>query len=165
MRPVSSAAVAAAAVIIAGAAGCARHTNPGLGDVGPPLIVCGMVLAPGGGESVHVLDLHPVASGGPVSYAPERSALPPEGPFPAGSAVGIVPVVVITARDCARAPVITVEPASAARTVAIARGANGGIAGIALATLPVTTTIRAYRGHRLIGQLTLLRGVPTVSDP
>jgi hypothetical protein len=51
---------------------------------------------------------------------------------------------------------------AAARTLAVARAKNGGIAGLILAqTLNTTIVVRAYRGHHLIGKAT----IPAVAPP
>ena len=51
-------------------------------------------------------------------------------------------------------------PLAAARTLAVARGNNGGIAGLILAqTSNTTIVVRAYRGHHRIGKAT----IPTVA--
>ena len=68
--------------------------------------------------------------------------------------------------NCTHAPVVTVTPTSAARTLAAARGTNGGIAALILAqTSNTTIVVRAYRGHRLIGKVTIPPVVPPAPPP
>jgi hypothetical protein len=94
-----------------------------------------------------------------VARAPAHSVIP----RPAGWGVKSIAMDAITiSTNCAHAPVVTVTPLAAARTLAVARGNNGGIAGLILAqTSNATIVVRAYRGHHLIGKAT----IPTVAPP
>ncbi|MFB9834901.1 hypothetical protein [Actinoallomurus acaciae] len=72
---------------------------------------------------------------------------------------------ILTGAGCTNDPVIVVDPVTAFRTVAVARGRNSGIAGITLAELDdqVPTTVRAYRNGRPAGQIVLDQ--PVTTDP
>jgi hypothetical protein len=75
-------------------------------------------------------------------------------------------VAITISTNCDRAPLVTVTPASAARTLAVVRARNGGIAGLTLAqTSNATIVVRAYRGHRLIGKATIPRVVAPAPPP
>jgi hypothetical protein len=68
--------------------------------------------------------------------------------------------------DCDRAPVVTVPPPGAARALVVARGHNGGIAGLTLAqTTNTAIVMRAYRGHRLVGKVTIPPMAPPPPPP
>ena len=61
---------------------------------------------------------------------------------------------------------VTVTPLGAARALVVARGHNGGIAGLTLAqTTNTTIVVRAYRGHRLVGKVTIPRVAPPPPPP
>jgi hypothetical protein len=147
-------AVAAGTLIAAGVVSSKfqRPTTP------PPITQCGTTLAyTGGGEGFLVVTLRPVASRSVVPSAPRRSLIPrpPHAPSPHGPSYLAV---VLTSYRCADAPVVIVQPASEAWTMAVARGTNGGIAGLTLRTFGRTIVIRAYANHRLAGQVALLHG-------
>lgn len=167
-RPLPAAALLAAALL---AAGCARLGGPGrIGDFYPRDAVCGTRLDFGGGVAPPVVVMRLSAPGTTVADAPGHSVLPPVPPatgpqFPPGRPHNLGALVVIVSRDCARAPVVTVEPVNAARAVVIARGTNGGIAGLTITTSQVTITIRAYEGNRLVGQLALPEGLSPCLPP
>jgi hypothetical protein len=73
---------------------------------------------------------------------------------------------IIISANCDRAPVVTVTPPGAARTLVVAKGHNGGIAGLTLAqTTNTSMVVRAYRGHRLVGKVTIPRVVPLAPPP
>jgi hypothetical protein len=71
-------------------------------------------------------------------------------------------ILILTGTGCKNDPMVVVDPVTAFRTVAVARGRNGGVAAISLAELSdkVPTTVRAYRNGRLVGQIALNRPVP-----
>ena len=119
-----------------------------------PFVVCGTALNYHGQQMETVLWL---SLGGPTrrtASAPKRSAIP--RPATWGVVENRTIYAITTGAKCARAPVVTVKPRAAARTVVVARGSNGGIAGLTLAMVANTTiVVRAYRGRRLIGRLTI----------
>jgi hypothetical protein len=120
---------------------------------------CGTTLYTGVG-ALSPSRLHPV-SGRPGGQVPSRSVLPPAAASrPPGGRVELV----ITG-DCGTAPVVTVRPAGAARTLVVAHGANGGVAGLALATLGQTITVRAYQGGRLVRELPMPEGAAPAGLP
>ena len=98
-----------------------------------------------------------------VAHPPTHSALP----RPAGRGIKSIAMEAITiSANCDRAPVVTVTPLGAARTLAVARGHDSGIAGLTLAqTTNTTIVVRAYRGHRLVGKVTIPRVVPPPPPP
>ena len=98
-----------------------------------------------------------------VAHAPARSVIPRR----AGWGVTNITIDAITiSTNCAHAPVVTVTSAGAARTLAVARGKNGGIAALILAqTSNGAIVVRAYRGHHLIGKVTIPRVVPPAPPP
>jgi hypothetical protein len=104
--------------------------------------------------------LHPV-SGDRSADAPSRSVLPAAAASPPPG--GLLEMVLTG--DCDTAPMVTVRPVDAARTLVIASGTNGGIAGLTLVTFGKTITIRAYRDDRLVGELTLLQGAAPIVTP
>jgi hypothetical protein len=130
-----------------------------------PFLVCGTALNYHGKHMEPVLVL---SLGGPTrraASAPKRSAIPRLATW--GVVKNRNAYAITTRAKCARAPVVTVKPRAAARTVVVARGSNGGIAGLTLAMVANTTiVVRAYRGRRLIGQLTIPRqSAPTPPPP
>lgn len=147
---------AAMTLVTAAAVGCASRS--GADQPGRPLTQCGTTLEEGGGEGdVYLARLRPVSAHPGEPGAPRRSLIPStrqplhlRGPVPK--------VVVLTTDDCADAPVVTVQPADAARTEAVAHGSNGGIAGLILVPSGRTLIVRAYLHGQLIGQVTLLHG-------
>jgi hypothetical protein len=118
-----------------------------------PLIVCGTRLNPVGLPQ-QPLSLTLNARSRVVTGPPRQSAIPP--PALSKKIMILDEAAVIVTMHCQRAPTVTVKPASAARTLVVARGTNGGIAGITLAVVSNTTVVlRAYRGHRLVGRVTV----------
>ena len=149
-----------AAVVTTGATAC----GPGVywcacpsGVV--PLRVCGTFLNRHGSRLEDAMPLPLSARNRRVARAPAHSVIP----RPAGWGVKSIAIDAITiSTNCSHAPVITVTPLAAARTLAVARGNNSGIAGLILAqTSNTTIVVRAYRGHRLIGKAT----IPAVAPP
>ncbi len=130
-----------------------------------PFVVCGTALNYHGKHMETVLLLSLGGPTGRAASAPKRSAIP--RPATWGAVRHRNTYTITTGAKCARAPVVTVKPRAAARTVVVARGSNGGIAGLTLAMVANTTlVVRAYRGRRLIGQLTILRqSAPTPPPP
>ena len=128
-----------------------------------PLVVCGTFVNRHGGRLEPAMPLPLSVRYRRVARAAARSVIP----RPAGWGVRNVTIdAITTSTKCAHAPVVTVTPASAGRTLAVARGTNGGIAALILAqTSNVTIVIRAYRGHRLIGKATIPRVVPPAPPP
>jgi hypothetical protein len=162
-RPVKSAlrtAVLLAAVVTTGATAC----GPGVylcacpsGVV--PLVVCGTFVNRHGSRLEPAVPVPLSARSRRVARVPAHSVIP----RPAGWGVKSIAMDAITiSTNCAHAPVVTVTPLAAARTLAVARGKNGGIAGLILAqTSNTTVVVRAYRGHHLIGKAT----IPAVAPP
>ncbi|HEY3684279.1 MAG TPA: hypothetical protein VGL93_14685 [Streptosporangiaceae bacterium] len=137
-----------AAVLATAATGC----GPGTGSrhIQVRTTICGTTLYTGV-EARAAWPLRPAAGSG---RGPARSVLPAASPTPPpGTGLEMV-----RTGGCADAPVVTVRPARAARTLVVVHGANGGVAGLALATYGRTLTVRAYTGGRLTGELTLPRG-------
>ena len=128
-----------------------------------PLVVCGTVVNRHGGQLESARPLPLSARNRRVAHAPTRSVIP----RPAGWGITNITMDAITiSRACGHAPVVTVTPTSAARTLAVARGTNGGIAALIVAqTANTTIVVRAYRRHRLIGTATITRMVPPVPPP
>jgi hypothetical protein len=128
-----------------------------------PLVVCGTLLNRHGGRLESALPLPLSARNRRVAHVPTRSVIP----RPAGWGVTNITTDAITiSTDCGHAPVVTLTPTSAARTLAVARGKNGGIAALIVAqTSNATIVVRAYRGHRLIGKATITRVVPPAPPP
>jgi hypothetical protein len=128
-----------------------------------PLVVCGTFMNRHGGGLEPAMPLPLSARNRRVAHVPTRSVIP----RPAGWGVTNITMDAITiSTNCARAPVVTVTPASAGRTLAVARGKNGGIAALILAqTSNATIVVRAYWGHRLIGKVTIPRLVPPAPPP
>jgi hypothetical protein len=124
-----------------------------------PLVVCGTFLNRHGSRLEPAVPLPMSARNRRVARAPAHSVIP----RPARWSVKNIAMDAITiSTNCAHAPVVTVTPLAAARTLAVARGNNGGIAGLILAqTSNITIVVRAYRGHRLIGKVT----IPAVAPP
>jgi hypothetical protein len=162
-RPVKSAlrtALLLGAVVTTGATAC----GPGvyLCACPPnvfPLRVCGTFLNRHGSRLEPAMPLPMSARNRRVARAPAHSVIP----RPAHWGVKSIAMDAITiSTNCAHAPVVTVTPLAAARTLAVARGNNGGIAGLILAqTSNTTIVVRAYRGHHLIGKAT----IPAVAPP
>ena len=149
-----------AAVVTTGATAC----GPGVylcacpsGVV--PLRVCGTFLNRHGSRLEPAMPVPMSARNRRVARAPAHSVIP----RPAGWGVKSIAMDAITiSPNCAHAPVVTVAPLAAARTLAVARGKNGGIAALILAqTSNATIVVRAYRGHHLIGKAT----IPAVAPP
>jgi len=130
-----------------------------------PFVVCGTALNYHGKHMEPVLLLSLGGPRGRAASAPKRSAIP--RPATWGAVKDRNTYAITTGATCARAPVVTVKPRAAARTVVVARGSNGGIAGLTLAMVANTTiVVRAYRGRRLIGELTIPRqSVPGTPPP
>lgn len=107
----------------------------------------------------------PTGQGSPV----RQSVIPASMTFAAAMARHLEVVRILTDTGCTNDPVIVVDPVTAFRTVSVARGRNGGIAGITLAQLSdkVPTTVRAYRNAHLVGQIVLNQPVtpPPPSPP
>lgn len=124
-----------------------------------PLRVCGTFLNRHGTRLEPTMLLPLSARNRRVARAPAHSVIP----RPAGWDVKNIAMDAITiSTNCAHAPAVTVTPLAAARTLAVARGNNGGIAGLILAqTSNATIVVRAYRGHHLIGKAT----IPAVAPP
>jgi hypothetical protein len=124
-----------------------------------PLVVCGTFLNRHGSRLEPAMPLPLSTRSRRVARAPAHSVIP----RPAGWGVKNIAMDAITiSTNCAHAPVVTVTPLAAARTLAVARGNNGGIAGLILAqTSNTTIVVRAYRGHHLIGKVT----IPAVAPP
>ena len=124
-----------------------------------PLVVCGTFLNRHGSRLEPAMPLPLSARSRRVARAPAHSVIP----RPAGWGVKNIAMDAITiSTNCAHAPAVTVTPLAAARTLAVARGTNGGIAGLILAqTSNTTIVVRAYRGHHLIGKVT----IPAVAPP
>lgn len=128
-----------------------------------PLMVCGKFLNRDGTRLAPAMNLPLRARARQVAHVPRHSVIP----RPAGWGVKNISMAAITiTTHCDHAPVVTVTPAGAARTLSIARGKNGGIAGLVLAqTSNITIMIRAYRGHHLIGKATIPRVIPARPPP
>jgi hypothetical protein len=128
-----------------------------------PLVVCGKFLNRAGTGLAPAMTLSLRARNHRVAHAPRHSVIP----RPAGWGIKNISMDAITiTTHCDRAPVVTVTPAGAARTLAIARGKNGGIAGLILAqTSNITIVIRAYRDRHLIGKATIPRVIPAAPPP
>jgi hypothetical protein len=128
-----------------------------------PLVACGTVLNRQAGRLEPALPLPLSARNRQVAHAPARPVIPQ----PASWGVTNITIDAISiSTDCAHAPVVTVTPASAARTLAAARADNGEIAALILAqTSDATIVVRAYRGHRLIGKAIIPRVAPPALPP
>lgn len=128
-----------------------------------PVVVCGTFLSRQGPAGEPALRLPLSAKSRRVAHAPLRSVIPRS----AGWGVKSITMNAITiGTSCAHAPVVTVTPVAAARTLAVARGSNGGIAGLTLAqTSNTTIVVRAYRGHYLVGKVTISRVTPPGPPP
>jgi hypothetical protein len=124
-----------------------------------PLKVCGAFLNRHGSRLEPAMPLPMSARNRRVARVPAHSVIP----RPARWGLKSIATDAITiSTNCAHAPVVTVTPLAAARTLAVARGNNGGIAGLILAqTSNTTIVVRAYRGHHLIGKAT----IPAVAPP
>jgi hypothetical protein len=160
VKPALRTALLLAAVVTTGATACA----PGVYTCACPaaylVVVCRTVL------TRYDLTAEPLRLGHRsrrVAHPPTHSALP----RPAGPGIKSIAVNAITiSANCDRAPVVTVTPLGAARTLVVARGHNGGIAGLTLAqTTNTTIVVRAYRGHRLVGKVTIPRVAPPPPPP
>jgi hypothetical protein len=117
-----------------------------------PIIVCGTQLTGRGPEPVPLLSLN--ARTGRVRRTPKRSIIPP--PTTWAAVKNMTVDTITTGAKCTRAPLVTVKPLTAARTLAVARGRNGGIAGLTLAVISNTSiVVRAYLGRHLVGRLTV----------
>jgi hypothetical protein len=128
-----------------------------------PLVVCGTFVNRHGSRLEPATPLPLRAQSRRVANAPTRSLIPRRA---AWSATNITIDAITISTNCAHAPVVTVTPAGAVRTLAVARGNNGGIAALILAqTSNTTIVVRAYRSHRLIGKATIPRVVPPVPPP
>jgi hypothetical protein len=149
-----------AAVVTTGATACA----PGVYTCACPashlVVVCHTVLTRYNMSAVPLRLGHRSRR---VAHPPTHSALP----RPAGRGFKNIAMEAITiSANCDRAPVVTVTPLGAARTLVVARGHNSGIAGLTLAqTTNTTIVVRAYRGHRLVGKVTIPRVVPPAPPP
>jgi hypothetical protein len=128
-----------------------------------PLVVCGTFMNRHGSRLEPAMPLPLSARNRRVARAPAHSVIP----RPAGWGVKSIAMDAITiSTNCAHAPVVTVMPLAAARTLAAARGKNGGIAGLILAqTSNTTIVVRAYRGHHLIGKVTIRAVAPPAPPP
>jgi hypothetical protein len=166
-RPVKSAlqtALLLATVVTTGATAC----GPGVylcacpSNVFP-LVVCGTFLNRHGSRLELAMPLPLSARNRQALRAPADSAIP----RPAGWDVKTIAMDAITiSTNCAHAPVVTVTPLAAARTLAVARAKNGGIAGLILAqTSNTTIVVRAYWGHHLIGKVTIPAVAPQAPPP
>ena len=124
-----------------------------------PLVVCGTFVNRHGSRLEPAMPLPLSARSRRVARAPPHSVIP----RPAGWGVkNIAMDAIIISTNCAHPPAVTVTPLAAARTLAVVRGTNGGIAGLILAqTSNTTIVVRAYRGHNLIGKVT----IPAVAPP
>ena len=160
MKPALRTALLLAAVVTTGATACA----PGVYTCACPasylVVVCRTVLTRYDTSAVPLRLGHRSRR---VAHPPTHSALP----RPAGRGIKSIAVEAITiSADCDRAPVVTVTPPGAARTLIVARGHHGGIAGLTLAqTTNTTIVVRAYRGHRLVGKITIPRAAPPPPAP
>jgi hypothetical protein len=162
-RPVKSALLTAlllAAVVTTGATACGPDVY--LCACPPnvfPLVVCGTFVNRHGSRLEPAVPVPLGARSHRVARAPAHSVIPQ----PARWGVKSIAMDAITiSTSCAHAPVVTVTPLAAARTLAVARGNNGGIAGLILAqTSDTTIVVRAYRGHHLIGKV----AIPAVAPP
>jgi hypothetical protein len=136
-----------------------RRAISALAEQPYPEGVCGTFLNRHGSRLEPAMPLPLSARNRRVARAPAHSVIPRS----AGWGVKSIAMDAITiSTNCAHAPVVTVTPLAAARTLAVARGNNGGIAGLILAqTSNTTIVVRAYRGHHLIGKAT----IPTVAPP
>ena len=95
-----------------------------------PLVVCGTFLNRHGSRLEPAMPVPLSARNRRVARAPAHSVIP----RPAGWGVKNIAMDAITiSTNCAHAPVVTVTPLAAARTLAVARANNGGIAGLILA--------------------------------
>ena len=164
MKPALRTCLLLAAVVTAGATAC----QPGVYWCACPpnlfpRVVCGMFLNRHGTRLEPAMTLPLAARSRRVARAPAHSVIP----RPAGWGIKSLTVTAITiSTNCERAPVVTVTPAGAARTLAVARAENGGIAGLTLAqTANTTIAVRAYRGQRLIGRATIPRVIPPAPPP
>lgn len=128
-----------------------------------PLVLCGKFLNRDGSRLAPAMTLRLSSRSRRVARPPVRSVIPRL----AGWGVKNISMDAITiSTNCDRAPVVTVTPADAARTLAVARGKNGGIAGLILAqTSNTNIVVRAYRDHRLVGKVTILRVVSPAPPP
>ena len=88
-----------------------------------PLVVCRTFLNRHGGRLEPAMPLPLIARNHRVAHAPTRSVIP----RPAGWGVTNITMDAITiSTNCAHAPVVTVTPAGAARTLAVARERTAG---------------------------------------
>jgi hypothetical protein len=160
VKPALRTALLLAAVVATGATACA----PGVYTCACPasylVVVCRTVLTKHDTSAVPLRLGHRSRR---IAHPPTRSALP----RPAGRGIKSIAVDAITiSANCDRAPVVTVTPLGAARTLVVARGHNGGIAGLTLAqTTNTTIVVRAYRGHGLVGKATIPRVIPPPPPP
>ena len=160
MKPALRTALLLSAVVTTGATAC----GPGvyLCACPPnmfPLVVCGTFVNRHGSRLEPAVPVPLSARNRRVARAPAHSVIP----RPAGWDVKSIAMDAITiSTNCTHAPVVTVTPLAAARTLAVARAKNGEIAGLILAqTSNTTIVVRAYRGHHLIGKAT----IPAVAPP
>jgi hypothetical protein len=160
VKPTLRTALLLAAVVATGATACAPGVYPCACPASYLVVVCRTVLTRYDPSAVSLRLGH---RGRRVAHPPTNSALP----RPAGPGIESIAVDAITiSPNCDRAPVVTVTPLGAARTLVVARGHDGGIAGLTLAqTANTTIVVRAYRGHRLIGEVTIPRVVPPPPPP
>lgn len=160
MKPALRTTLLLAAVVTTGATACA----PGVYTCACPasrlVVVCRTVLTRYNTSAVPLRLGHRSRR---VAHPPTHSALP----RPAARGIKTIAIEAITiSANCDRAPVVTVTPLGAARTLVVARGHNSGIAGLTLAqTTNTTIVVRAYRGHRLVGKITIPRVVPPAPPP
>ncbi|GLY89692.1 hypothetical protein [Actinoallomurus iriomotensis] len=127
--------------------------------------ICGTRLE-GGPGSLRLDPSPPAKRTGRVSSV-RHSVIPASMTFAAAVDRHLRVILILTGTGCKNDPMVVVDPVTAFRTVAVARGRNGGVAAISLAELSdkVPTTVRAYRNGRLVGQIALNRPVPTAPPP
>lgn len=137
-------------------------------DARSPISVCGTRLDASGRTLPHLAPISPSPTTPAGRVSPVRhSVIPASITWDAAVERHLEVVPILTGAGCTNDPMIVVDPVTAFRTVAVARGRNGGIAAIALAELSdkVPTTVRAYRNGHLVGQIVLNQPVTTAPSP
>jgi hypothetical protein len=125
--------------------------------------VCGTRLYALGPTFTHLAPISPTPTTPAGRVSPVgHSVIPASMTWAAAMERHLEGVRILTGAGCTNDPMIVVDPVTAFRTVAVARGRDGGIAGITLAELSgkVPTTVRAYRNGRPVGQVVLNPPVP-----
>jgi hypothetical protein len=142
-----------AAALLGAAVGCSgQSAAPGSSEI----TVCGTTLWQSA-EAMRPYQVPTVTPGPGTPPAPAVSSLPPVlGTALAGAdPLAVVPAIILVTDNCAADPIVTVTPASAARTVTVAHTKPGGIAGLYLGLSKTPVTIRVYENGTLMGSLSL----------